>query len=94
LEGNGGILILRYYLGIILEGLSKTTKILWFLKSMAFLKSSCTTEVRSPAEAKNFSSNLCVQTGCGAHPASFPVGTGGRDPFPGGKAQLGRDVDN
>jgi hypothetical protein len=34
-----------------------------------------------PAEAEDFSSNLCVQTGSGAHPASCPVGTGG--PFPG-----------
>jgi hypothetical protein len=28
-----------------------------------------TIEVRSPAEGKDFSSSLCVQTGCGAHPA-------------------------
>jgi hypothetical protein len=34
-------------------------------------------EVRSPAEAKDFSSILCVQTGSGAHLASCPVGTGG-----------------
>jgi hypothetical protein len=34
-------------------------------------------EVRSPAEAKDFSSNLFVQTSSGAHPASCPVGTGG-----------------
>jgi hypothetical protein len=40
--------------------------------------------VRSPAEAKDFSSDLCVQTGSGAHPASCTMGTGG--PFPGGKA--------
>jgi hypothetical protein len=33
--------------------------------------------VRSPAGAKDFSSNLCVQTGSGAHPASCPVGSGG-----------------
>jgi hypothetical protein len=32
--------------------------------------------VRSPAGAKGFSSNLCVQTGSGAHPASCPMGTG------------------
>jgi hypothetical protein len=30
---------------------------------------------------KDFSSNLCVQTGSGAHPASCTIGTGG--PFPG-----------
>jgi hypothetical protein len=49
-------------------------------------------EVRSPAEAKDFSSNLCVQTGSGAHPASCTMGTG--DPFPGGKARPGRDADH
>jgi hypothetical protein len=43
--------------------------------------------VRSPAGAKDFSSNLCVQTGSGAHPASCTVGTGG--PFPGGKSAAG-----
>jgi hypothetical protein len=48
--------------------------------------------VRSPARAKDFSSSLCVETGSGAHPASCPMGTGG--PFPGGKAQLGRDADH
>jgi hypothetical protein len=34
------------------------------------------TEIWSPAEAKEFSSSLCVQTGSGAHPASCPMGTG------------------
>jgi hypothetical protein len=33
-------------------------------------------EVRSPAGEKDFSSNLCVQTGSGAHPAFSPMGTG------------------
>jgi hypothetical protein len=37
-------------------------------------------EVRSPAEAKGYSS-LSVQTGSEAHPASCTMGTG--DPFPG-----------
>jgi hypothetical protein len=37
-------------------------------------------EVRSPAEAKNFSCSLCVQTGSGAHPASCAMGTGGSSP--------------
>jgi hypothetical protein len=32
--------------------------------------------VRSPAGVKDFSSNLCVQTGSGAHPASCTMGTG------------------
>jgi hypothetical protein len=49
-------------------------------------------EVRSSAEAKDFSSSLCVQTGSGAHPASCTMGTGG--PFPGVKAQPGRDADH
>jgi hypothetical protein len=49
-------------------------------------------EVRSPAGAKDFSSNLCVQTCSGAHPASCTMGTGG--PFPGGKARPGRDADH
>jgi hypothetical protein len=48
-------------------------------------------EVRSPAGAKDFSSIICVQTGSGAHPASYTMGTGG--PFPGGKARPGRDAD-
>jgi hypothetical protein len=43
--------------------------------------------VRSPAEAKDFSCNLCVQIGSGAHPASCTMGTVG--PFPGGNARLG-----
>jgi hypothetical protein len=49
-------------------------------------------EVRSPAEAKDFSCILCVQTGSGAHPASCTMGTGG--PFPGGKARPGRGTDH
>jgi hypothetical protein len=49
-------------------------------------------EVRSPAEAKSFSSNLCVQTGSGAHPASCTMGT--EDPFLGGKSRQGRDADH
>jgi hypothetical protein len=43
--------------------------------------------VRSQAGAKDFSSNLCVQTGSGAHPASCTMGTGG--PFPGSKGVAG-----
>jgi hypothetical protein len=49
-------------------------------------------EFRFPAGAKGFSSSLCVQTGSGAHPASFTMGTGG--PFPGDKARPGRDADH
>jgi hypothetical protein len=48
--------------------------------------------VRSQAEAMNFSSNLCVHTGSGAHRAPYPMGTGGL--LPGGKARLGRDADH
>jgi hypothetical protein len=39
------------------------------------------TRVQSPAEAKDFSSSLCVETSTEAHPASCTLGTGG--PFPG-----------
>jgi len=34
--------------------------------------------------AGNFSLHHCVQTGCGPHPASYPMGTS--DSFPGSKA--------
>jgi hypothetical protein len=43
--------------------------------------------VRSPAGAKDFSCNFCVQTGSGAHPASCTMGTRG-------KARPGRDADH
>jgi hypothetical protein len=49
-------------------------------------------EVRSLAEARDFSSNLCAQTGSGAHPASCTMGTGRS--FSGGKAQPGREADH
>jgi hypothetical protein len=39
---------------------------------------------RFPAGAGKFSLHHRVQTGSGAHPASYPMGT--RGPFPGGKA--------
>jgi hypothetical protein len=45
-----------------------------------------------PTGAVDFSSSRCVQTGSGAHPASYPMGTGGS--FPGGKARPGRDADH
>jgi hypothetical protein len=45
-----------------------------------------------PTEAEDFSSNPCVQTGSGAHPASCPMDTGGL--FPWGKARPGRDADH
>jgi hypothetical protein len=40
--------------------------------------------VRFPAGAGNFSLHHRVQNGSGAHPASYPMGTGGS--FPRGKA--------
>jgi hypothetical protein len=49
-------------------------------------------EVRSPAEAKDFSSSLCVKTGTGAHPFSCTMGAGGS--FPWAKAWPGRDADH
>jgi hypothetical protein len=49
-------------------------------------------EVRSLAEAKDFSSILCVQTGSGVHSASCAMGTEGI--FPGGKVRPGRDADH
>jgi hypothetical protein len=49
-------------------------------------------KVRSPAEAKNFSYSLSVQSSSGAHPASCTICTGG--PFSGGKVRPGRDADH
>jgi hypothetical protein len=43
--------------------------------------------VRSPVGVKDFSSNLCVQTGSEANPAFCTMGTGG--PFPGAKRGRG-----
>jgi hypothetical protein len=48
-------------------------------------------EVRSPAETKDFSSSLCVQTGSGSHPDSCTMGT--RGPFS-GKVRSGGDTDH
>jgi hypothetical protein len=48
-------------------------------------------EVRSPTGV-DFSSSPCVQTGSGAHLASYPMDT--RGSFPGGKVRPGRDADN
>jgi hypothetical protein len=49
-------------------------------------------EVRSLAGSRDFSSNFCVQTGSGAHPASCTMGTGCH--FPRSKARLGRETDH
>jgi hypothetical protein len=48
--------------------------------------------IRSPAEARDSFSILCVQTDSGSHPASCTMGTGGS--FLEGKAQPGRDADH
>jgi hypothetical protein len=45
------------------------------------------TGVPNPAQAKEFSSSRCVQTDSAAHPASYPMGTGG--PFLGIKRGRG-----
>jgi hypothetical protein len=61
-------------------------------QSVQCLTTSWTAGVRSPTGAEDFSSNLCVQAGSGAHPASYTVGTGGT--FPGDKERPGRDADH
>jgi hypothetical protein len=49
-------------------------------------------KVRPWQTQKNFSSSLCVQTGCGAHPAFCTMGTGGT--CSGAKARPGRDAEH
>jgi hypothetical protein len=68
------------------------TRIAGVAQSVQCLTTDWTAGVRSPTEAEDFSSTLCVQTGSGAHPASCTMGTGGS--FPGGKALPGRDADH
>jgi hypothetical protein len=60
-------------------------------QSVQCLTTNWATGVRSQTAAEDFSSNLCIQTGSGAHPASYTMGTGGS--FPAGKARPGRDAD-
>jgi hypothetical protein len=43
---------------------------------------------------KDFSCGPCVQTGSGAHPASYPMCTGGGGLFPAGKARPRRHTDH
>jgi hypothetical protein len=45
-------------------------------KSVQCLTTDWTTVVRSPTEAKDFSSSLCIHTSSEAHPPSYPMGTG------------------
>jgi hypothetical protein len=54
--------------------------------------SQCSVWLRTGRPGFDFSYSLCAQTGSGAHPTSYTVGTGGS--FPGGKAGLGRDADH
>jgi hypothetical protein len=61
-------------------------------QSVWCLTTDWTVGVRSPPEVEDFSSNLCVQTSSGAHPASYTVGTGGS--FPRGEVWPGRDADH
>jgi hypothetical protein len=49
-------------------------------------------EVLTPAEAKDFSSSLCVQTASEAQPVPCTIGT--RGPIPRAKARPGRDADH
>jgi hypothetical protein len=63
-------LILAYIL------LSKWTVLIKELGQLS-LTTDWTTGVRSPAEAKGFSSSLCAQKNSEADPASYPVGTVG-----------------
>jgi hypothetical protein len=73
-------------------GLPLTKQESWVAQSVQCLTTDWTTGVQSPAEAKDISSSLCVQTGSGAHPASCTMGSGG--PFPGDKARPGLDADH
>jgi hypothetical protein len=59
---------------------------------LSALTTDWTTGVRSPPEAEDFFSSLCVQTSFEAHPASYTVGNGGL--FPGGKARSGLESDH
>jgi hypothetical protein len=61
-------------------------------QSVHCLTTEWTTGIRSPAEAKNFSSSFCVQTSSEAHPASYPMSTEG--PCSEGKARPRRDADH
>jgi hypothetical protein len=56
-------------------------------QSVQCLTTDWTAGVRSPTEAQDLSSNICIQTGSGAHPTSYTMGTGGS--FPGVKRGRG-----
>jgi hypothetical protein len=61
-------------------------------QSVWCLTTDWTAGVQSLTEVEDFSSSLCVQTGSGAHPSSYTMGT--RGSFPGGKARPGCDADH
>jgi hypothetical protein len=61
-------------------------------QSLQCLTTDWTAGVRSPTEAEDFFSTLCVQTGSDAHTASCIVGTGGS--LSGSKARPGRDANH
>jgi hypothetical protein len=61
-------------------------------QSVQCLTTDWTAGVQSPTEAEDFSSSLCFQTGSGAHPAYYTIGTGGS--FPRGKTWPGCDADH
>jgi hypothetical protein len=69
-----------------------TTTIIKITIIVMLMTTEWTAGVRSPTEAQDFSSSLCVQTGSGAHAASCTMGTG--DSFPGGKERPGHDADH
>jgi hypothetical protein len=55
--------------------------IVWYIWATVAQAVQCLTtgwaiEVRSQTEAEDFSSSPCIQTGSGAHPTSYPMGTG------------------
>jgi hypothetical protein len=60
--------------------------------SLLCLTTDWTTGVRPPAEVKDYSSSLCVQTSSKTHPASCTMGTG--ESFPRAKARTGGDDDH
>jgi hypothetical protein len=86
-EGSGRGLIVRYYPGIQgsmplreVKGHTTTTTTTTATSSVSIVfddgLDNRAVGVRSPARAKDFSSNLCVQTGSEVHPASCTLGTG------------------
>jgi hypothetical protein len=56
-------------------------------QSVYYLTTDWSTVIRSLAEAKDFSSSVCIQISSEAHPSSYPMGTGG--PIPGVKRGRG-----